>query len=521
MVSIVMSSGHGLKIRGASGYLDEVDEARRVVDRTAEYLRQAGVDIITYHDDVSTSQDENLNRIVNFHNAQKSHDLDISCHFNANQTTSNPMGTEVWYKTQGELATELSKAIAIAGEFKDRGKKHSDNLFFLNETAAKAVLLEICFVDSSADEELYVDSFDDICLALAEALAGKAIDGRPEWPSPRPPWQGPDDELPDEKPSIAKGDVGPYVQNCQESLGIVPADGDFGGVTDAGVKGFQRAAGLSPDGVVGPQTWGALDELDTRKLIGSDGLTDVQINAITKIARNSKIASYNWNDRGVAPKGYVAGLACCFALALLGLEGVGLEGDDPAVADMAQADRDDSKDSLTWYQDQFEDLGMFNLEDGADTLRHLFVLMLGLGMRESSGRYCEGVDQSATNHEADTAEAGLFQTSWNIRSCNQNIPPLLEDFWANPNGFLAVFQSDVEPNGSELDGFGSGDGARYQWLSKYAPAFHCFVTALGLRYLGGENGHWGPIRTKAAQLRPEADEMFMEVQRYLLRGAGV
>ena len=51
MTSIVMSSGHGKKIRGASGYLDEVDEARRVVNRVKELLP----DITTYHDDISTS----------------------------------------------------------------------------------------------------------------------------------------------------------------------------------------------------------------------------------------------------------------------------------------------------------------------------------------------------------------------------------------------------------------------------------------------------------------------------------
>ena len=32
MTTIIISSGHGKYIRGASGYLDEVDEARRVVD---------------------------------------------------------------------------------------------------------------------------------------------------------------------------------------------------------------------------------------------------------------------------------------------------------------------------------------------------------------------------------------------------------------------------------------------------------------------------------------------------------
>ena len=39
MVSIVISSGHGLYVRGASGYIDEVDCARALVERIADYLR--------------------------------------------------------------------------------------------------------------------------------------------------------------------------------------------------------------------------------------------------------------------------------------------------------------------------------------------------------------------------------------------------------------------------------------------------------------------------------------------------
>ena len=73
MKKIVISSGHGTKVRGASGYIDEVDEAIRVMERTAQALRAAGAQVITYTDTVSTSQSENLDRIVDFHNAQGPH----------------------------------------------------------------------------------------------------------------------------------------------------------------------------------------------------------------------------------------------------------------------------------------------------------------------------------------------------------------------------------------------------------------------------------------------------------------
>src|SRR5262252_1599756 len=119
---IVISSGHGKYVRGASGYLDEVDEARKVVDEVAVLLRDLGANVETFHDDVSTSQNENLNRIVDYHNA-RTRDLDVSVHFNAYETTSKPMGTEVLYVTQHDLAADTSEAIADAGGFINRGAK--------------------------------------------------------------------------------------------------------------------------------------------------------------------------------------------------------------------------------------------------------------------------------------------------------------------------------------------------------------------------------------------------------------
>jgi peptidoglycan hydrolase-like protein with peptidoglycan-binding domain len=502
--SFAISSGHSTKVRGASGYLDEVNEATKIVNRVGEILKGAGVPVVTFHDTVSTSQSENLNRICNWHNAQK-RELDVSCHLNAYQTTSKPMGTEVLYVTQAELAGKVSKMIAEAGDFLNRGPKKRTDLAFLNNTNKPAILLEVCFVDSKADADLYKVNFEDICLAISEAVIGQAIKPPTPGPEPEPPVPP---EPPEQRPVVGKGDVGPHVQNVQESLGIVPADGDFGSITDGGVKGFQIAVGLTADGVVGPKTWAALDELDAVKAAGNDGLSREQISAITEIAEKSKIASYSWGGRSKAPKGYTAGVALCFALAA-----TMLAESDSATEAMAQADRNNTdKDALSFYRSKFQALGMDNSEDGIDTLRHLFVMMLGLGMRESSGKYCEGRDMSATNVASDTAEAGMFQTSWNIRSCSSEIPPLLDQYWDNPNGFLTTFQSDIGPDSNDLGGYGSGDGAKYQFLSKFAPAFHAYVTAIGMRY---NRQHWGPINRNEVELRKEANDMLLDVQHYL------
>jgi N-acetylmuramoyl-L-alanine amidase len=173
MVDVVISSGHGKYIRGAEGPkpwgLDEVNEARRIVEEVALQLRKLGAKVITFHDDVSDNQEENLNRIVDFHNASLPHKLDVSVHLNCSNATSEPMGCEVYYKTQEDLARKVSGAIADAGGFRDRGGKLG-NYYFLNHTIAPALLLEICFVDSEADVSLYHQHFDEICKAIAIAL---------------------------------------------------------------------------------------------------------------------------------------------------------------------------------------------------------------------------------------------------------------------------------------------------------------------------------------------------------------
>lgn len=187
-MKIAISAGHGSKIRGASDIIDEVDEARRVCTQVCNDLRAAGVIFAgPYFDDVSTSQNENLKRICDWHNSKTTGDdwLNVSVHFNANTHTSKPVGTECWYMTQQQLADDIATAIARASGLIDRGPKYSDGLYFLRHTSAPSVLLEICFVDSSKDVELYRAKFPDICAAIAQTIGGQVVP--PPEPQPDEP----------------------------------------------------------------------------------------------------------------------------------------------------------------------------------------------------------------------------------------------------------------------------------------------------------------------------------------------
>ena len=315
-------------------------------------------------------------------------------------------------------------------------------------------------------------------------------------------------------PTIGEGDRGPAVEELQEKLGCLVPDGDFGSITDTWVRAFQRACGLSADGIVGPMTWDAVDALAQRVATGPPRLPRDLVSRIFTEAATSEIADYAWPDRGIPPPGYIPGMALSFAVAARAWRAEPVADFIETPVDvMARAQGDPDMDALAWYEPEFRQLGMRNDRAGLDTLRHLFVMMIGLGPRESSGRYCEGRDLSADNVQSDTCEAATFQTSWNIKAGHYTIAPLLPAFWQNPNGFLDEFKLGVTATANNLNSYGSGDGVRYQFLSRFCPLFHVAVTSVGLRTL---RAHWGPIGRREVTLKREADELLQTVQEMAL-----
>lgn len=241
---VCISSGHSQFVRGAVGVLDEVNEARRVVPRVAHYLRGAGAQVNEFHDDVSRTQSANLGAIVAHHNRQ-TRDLDVSVHFNAFQRTDGPRGTEVLHRSNQAIAARVSRAMASAAGFINRGAKTRTDLSFLNRTNRPAILLEVCFVDSGTDATLYNRHFEDICRSVAESILDRAITP-PASPEP------------DARPTIRQGDRGDAVRELQSLLDGVNADGVFGPLTAGAVRVFQQESGLVADAIVGPLTWAVL-----------------------------------------------------------------------------------------------------------------------------------------------------------------------------------------------------------------------------------------------------------------------
>ena len=290
-----ISSGHSINCQGAVDIINEVTEARKVVDRVYEIIKASGKQCYKYHD-TSSSSTQNLVNIVNWHNGFKD-GVDVSIHFNAYAHVDKPMGVEVCYYSNSSLAVAVSKEIATAGGFIDRGAKQRTGLYFLKHTNKPAILIEVCFVDSVADVNLYRANFERICQAIAKSLIGSIVAQAPTTstpvasapkPTPTPTPSGDAwvrslqvelnaqgfrdsngnklvvDGIAGSKtlsacPTLKVGARGNITKLMQQKVGTT-ADGIFGNGTKQAVINYQKSKGLSADGIVGQNTW--------RKLLG-------------------------------------------------------------------------------------------------------------------------------------------------------------------------------------------------------------------------------------------------------------
>jgi len=231
------------------------------------------------------------------------------------------------------------------------------------------------------------------------------------------------------------------------------------------------------------------------------------LSGLRSIVSGSSCARFNWSGRGNAPAGYTQGLALTFARAVC----------NPSRSDIvfvSSARTSGSEDVLNFYKSQFTAAGLSNEESGVNTLRHIYTLLFGLGMRESSGAYCCGRDLSSGFSSASSAEAGPFQTSYGSKASCSLLEPLFES-WQNADTSkcnLAVWKQGASCPSHDAKNWGTGPGEEWQALTKACPTFAAEWAAALLRTSGGSKGEWGPLRTGAAQVRPECDSMLQQVQ---------
>ncbi|ARC84564.1 N-acetylmuramoyl-L-alanine amidase family protein [Clostridium argentinense CDC 2741] len=164
---------------GAVGVKAESVLTREVGSRVINKLKALGHNVINRTIDNSNSLEESLAYRVNQAN-NNDVDLFVSIHFNAYNGLA--YGTEVftWGAEQLPEATRVLNNLVGIG-YANRGIKDGSNLYVIRNTKAKAMLIELFFIDS-IDVELYKKvGSERLANAIVEGITGKAMPNNGNW----------------------------------------------------------------------------------------------------------------------------------------------------------------------------------------------------------------------------------------------------------------------------------------------------------------------------------------------------
>lgn len=171
-MKILIMAGHTLEGNGtgANGYINESRENRYIGKKVTEYLKLAGHQVTYY--ELNKSNNHLVDQ-VNYAN-KGNYDLVVQIHFNAYKNTLSAMGCEVLYYDNVVMAKQVVNSLGKL--YKNRGAKGNKDLYWLKNTKASAILVEVCFVDSKADTDKYINNKDYTAKLIAEGIHGKSIE---------------------------------------------------------------------------------------------------------------------------------------------------------------------------------------------------------------------------------------------------------------------------------------------------------------------------------------------------------
>lgn len=188
MGSYNISAGHnppGKVACGACGLLDESRENRLITKEVIRLLKSYAQKVYDCTCNNGKSQSDVLKKIVEKCN-KRSVILDISIHLNSGRNDpkgdQKAAGCEIYCSADIGIKKEVSKQIRknmVKLGFLDRGTKTTNNLYYLNHTVNKAILVEVCFVDDKDDYEIYKKiGYKKIAEAIAKGIIMEDIDNK-------------------------------------------------------------------------------------------------------------------------------------------------------------------------------------------------------------------------------------------------------------------------------------------------------------------------------------------------------
>lgn len=170
MATVILDAGHGGADWGAEyeGRLEK-DDNLNLVFAIGEILQNAGVNVLyTRTEDVYDLPAEKA-RIVNESGA----DYLVSIHRNSSPYPNQYTGVESLVYSRDSVAAEMAANINARLEqvgFVNQGVNERRNLIVLNRTAIPAVLVEVGFINTDADNYLLDTRFYETADAIARGI---------------------------------------------------------------------------------------------------------------------------------------------------------------------------------------------------------------------------------------------------------------------------------------------------------------------------------------------------------------
>ncbi|MEO2601037.1 N-acetylmuramoyl-L-alanine amidase [Clostridium butyricum] len=170
---IGIDMGHNNKCPGASGYLDEITENRKIGNKLIALLKKEGYSVVNCTDDDTVDSKEQLAGIMSKANSRKL-DLFLSIHLNA----GGGHGTSIYYnsKVDKSIVYDMIAKVADSCHFTTGeislhdGSDGGSSFYVLRNNNNPAILLEVCFVDNINDKNSL--NQDKVAEAILEAIKG-------------------------------------------------------------------------------------------------------------------------------------------------------------------------------------------------------------------------------------------------------------------------------------------------------------------------------------------------------------
>ena len=170
MALVVLDAGHGGANPGATyNGRQEKDDALALVLAIGPILEANGVDV--YYTRTSDIYESPYQKAMEANNIGA--DYFVSIHRNSSPYPNQYTGIETLvYNRYGEaarLAYNINTQLEQIG-FVNNGVNERPNLVVLNSTQMPAVLVEVGFINTDADNQLFDERFYDIAQAIADGI---------------------------------------------------------------------------------------------------------------------------------------------------------------------------------------------------------------------------------------------------------------------------------------------------------------------------------------------------------------